>query len=88
MLLVLLIISIVVSVVSWASAVEPSNTNGVAPVNVPKAVISVKLPVEITVPVTSGKVNVLSALGSDAVNVVSKLSSVSPSNMIDPPLKI
>ena len=41
-----------------------------------------------TVPVAFGKVNVLSAVGSVTARVVSKLSSVSPSNIIDPPLKI
>jgi hypothetical protein len=41
-----------------------------------------------TVPVAFGKVIVLSAVGSVTAKVVSKLSSVSPSNIIDPPLKI
>jgi hypothetical protein len=51
----------------------------VALVNV---VIPVKLPVVIIVPVTSGIVTVLSAVGSVTVNVVSLPSGVEPSKTI------
>ena len=50
----------------------------IAAVTVPES------PVVITVPVTFGKVIVLSAVGSTTVNVVSKSSSVAPSNIIVP----
>ena len=51
-------------------------------VTVPTASISLSLAVVIMVPVTSGKVIVRSAVGSDREIVVSKSLSVSPSNII------
>lgn len=49
-------------------------------VTVPTSVISERFPVVITVPVIFGRVIVLSAVGSVTVKIVSKSSSVLPSN--------
>ena len=56
----------------------------VSVVSVPTVVTSLVLPVVITVPVASGNVIVLSAVGSVTVNAVSFVSSVAPSNAIIP----
>ena len=69
--------SVIDNVVSNASAVLPSKT--ILPVNVPKSVISDKLPVVITLPLLSGKLIRLSCVGSVALTRVSKSSSVAPS---------
>ena len=72
--------SVTARVVSKLSAVLPSNT--ILDEKTPADVTSDKLPVVITVPETLGKVIVLSAVGSVTASVVSKLSSVEPSNTI------
>ena len=63
-----------------SSAISP-------PVIVPEAsialVTTLKLPVVIIVPVSSGIVNVLSAVGLVAVKIVSKSSTLDPSNTIE-----
>jgi len=68
---------------SKSFAVEPSIV--IVEVNTPILVMSERLPVVITVPVTSGIVIVLSAVGSVIARVVSKSFAVAPSKvMLEP----
>ena len=68
---------------SKSFAVEPSIV--IVEVNTPILVMSERLPVVITVPVTFGSVIVRSAVGSVTASVVSKSFAVAPSNvMLEP----